>query len=418
MNLNLFSTAVPGYLCAILPYLIYLIISFSQASFITEKKANSLLYYSSIVSVFSITVFLKYQYEPILLNLYIVPIIAVFDSQKLWKSLFFISFTTISVTILSYFSYFVPMIQLMLNIALLLTFRKFNVSRTDRNIFFIVYNTFIFSYLGWQSYFVIIPILIIVNTTITALITLTVFILQRLHRQSNNLRVKLNNYQEHEKDFQIGAQLAKITHEIKNPIAVIKGNIDLMDFANVTKCENSIVVIKSELDRILDLMNDYLSVSRIDLHNINYLDLELVMNDVLRSYDSLMRKRRIKVSLLEADFDPIIMGDYSRMYQVFLNIVKNAIEAMESIEEDGRLDIWYTKDDDKVKIHIKDNGIGMDTEVLSKCNELFYTTKINGTGVGMTLIYEIVKLHKGSVRYISEYRNGTEVILAFNISLM
>ena len=105
-----------------------------------------------------------------------------------------------------------------------------------------------------------------------------------------------------------------------------------------------------------------------------------------------------------------IYGDYNRLNQVFLNIIKNSIEAID-YNKKSFIKVSVSISDKLVKVGIEDNGVGMNEYVLSKISEPFYTTKPDGTGLGVLLSNEIISAHNGSIDYKSEEGIGTLVVI-------
>ena len=104
------------------------------------------------------------------------------------------------------------------------------------------------------------------------------------------------------------------------------------------------------------------------------------------------------------------MKDYLKIKQVLINILKNSIEARKK-DQNMKLEIRVSIDNNYLNMEIIDNGIGMNKETLSKISEIFYTTKQNGTGLGVGLSKEIIKLHNGSLKYKSKLGIGTTVMI-------
>ena len=103
-----------------------------------------------------------------------------------------------------------------------------------------------------------------------------------------------------------------------------------------------------------------------------------------------------------------INGDYNRLKQVFVNIFKNALEAKKDfIPLEVLINVKNYKN--YIKIDITDNGIGMDKDTLENMNEIFYTTKTNGNGLGVVLSNEIIEMHSGTIKYLSTKDIGTTV---------
>ena len=120
--------------------------------------------------------------------------------------------------------------------------------------------------------------------------------------------------------------------------------------------------------------------------------------------------RNIKLSAEISDDEIFIYGDYNRLNQVLLNIIKNSIEAID-YKKQSYIRIHTEVFDNNVKIYVEDNGVGMNSEVMSKMSEPFYTTKADGTGLGVLLSNEIISAHNGSIDYLSEEGIGTCAII-------
>lgn len=234
-----------------------------------------------------------------------------------------------------------------------------------------------------------------------------IFIITLLKRGDDILKYHMN-FKELEKEKQIRLSLFKITHEIKNPLAVCKGYLDMLNTSNKDQCTRYIPIIKEEIDRTLLLLQDFLSVNKIKL-DIDILDVNLLLEESLNSLETLLKEKNIKLNFDEED-EIYINGDYNRLVQVIINIVKNSIESLEE-KEDGVISINTELDDKNVYIYFKDNGCGILEENLKKIKEPFFTTKVKGTGLGVSLSYEIIEAHNGKINYESTYGEGTLVTI-------
>ena len=220
------------------------------------------------------------------------------------------------------------------------------------------------------------------------------------------LKVHLD-YKEIKKDDQIHLSLFKITHEIKNPIAVCKGYLDMINTNDKDQVERFIPIIKSEIERLLVILEDFLNINR-QSTNMDIMDINMLIEDVVDKL--VLSSDDIKINTNLIDDEIYINGDYNRLNQMLINILKNSIE---SITTKGFINITsYFKNKNYI-VTIEDNGVGMSKEILSKMKEPFYTTKSRGTGLGMTLIYEIAGAHNIKVHYSSKERVGTKVTLKF-----
>lgn len=253
----------------------------------------------------------------------------------------------------------------------------------------------------------------ITNTLI--FIVITIVILNILEKSENIANIHMS-IKELESEKQIRNSLFKITHEIKNPIAVCKGYLDMFDDNNKNHVKKFIPIIKQEINRTLTIMNDFMEFSKIKL-NLDIMDIEMLIGEVLNTLDNLINEKNISFEYKNSDEEIYINGDYDRLKQVFINIIKNSIEALDGINN-GKINVNYKLLNDKIEINIKDNGIGMDEEVKEKIFEAFYTTKRQGTGLGVSLSKEIIEGHKGTISYDSVQNKGTNVKIVLPVIKM
>ena len=215
-----------------------------------------------------------------------------------------------------------------------------------------------------------------------------------------------------EKAKQLKNSLFKITHEVKNPIAVCKGYLDMLDPNNQDQINKYIPIIKQEIERSLNIMSDFMEFSKIKIDK-EIIDINYLLEDIKEELHLLINSKNIKFNCQITKEEIFIEGDYNRLKQVFINIVKNSIEA---IEDKGSISIVTHSLKDKYYIEIEDTGCGMDEYTLSKIKEMFFTTKIKGSGLGVSLSNEIIKAHNGSIDYISKPNKGTKVIVKLPIT--
>ena len=217
-----------------------------------------------------------------------------------------------------------------------------------------------------------------------------------------------------EKEKRVRASLFKITHEIKNPIAVCKGYLDMMDYNDGETVRRYTKIVKDEIGRTLILMDDFLSCTKVKIEK-EEVDLYLLLEEIGDALQPLFRKNKIATCIEVPDEKLYVMLDYNRMKQVIVNVLKNAIEAKKN---EGKNKIWIEIEEEKEKvvIFIRDNGIGMDSNTLKKVDEMFYTTKEKGTGLGVSLSKEIVELHGGAMKYYSTLGKGTTVAISLPLA--
>jgi len=215
------------------------------------------------------------------------------------------------------------------------------------------------------------------------------------------------NVKELEQEKQIRMSLFKITHEIKNPIAVCKGYLDMFDVNDIDNSKKYVPILKEEIDRTLVLLEDFLCFTKVKVDK-DIMDVALLIEEVCSNFEMLFKEKNIDFTLEIPDDELYIMGDYNRLTQVMINLIKNSIE---SIESDGKIDIKCDVKDDKIYVIVSDNGVGISKEDLEKLKEPFFTTKKHGTGLGVCLSREIIKAHNGTISYKSKEGAGTVVTI-------
>ena len=246
------------------------------------------------------------------------------------------------------------------------------------------------------------------NIFITVLIVIISYILivYFLKKGESIIRYHMS-YKELMKEKEIKNTLFKITHEIKNPLAVCKGYFDMLDFNNQEKTEKYIRIIREEVNHALLIINDFSSLSKVTIEK-EEIDIDDVIDETLSNLNGLFKEKNIEYEY--KGFQVLINADYNRLKQVFINILKNSVEAMEEVK--NKLIKINLKENEKIlTIEFTDTGIGMDEEVFKNFENPFYTTKTNGTGLGTVLTGEIIKAHNGTIKYFSLINKGTKVII-------
>ena len=267
-----------------------------------------------------------------------------------------------------------------------------------------------------QGFFVSIGIFIYYKTSIITLIEIILsififyiipYILLSLFNLADSITSLYITTKEFEKEKQLRNSLFKITHEVKNPIAVCKGYLEMLDINDKEKLNKFIPIIKQEIDRSLNIMSDFMEFSKIKIEK-DILDINVLLEDITDDFNIILKNKNIKLNTKIVKEETYIYGDYNRLKQVLTNLIKNSIE---SIKDKGNIEIITHILKNKYYIEITDNGCGMDEYTLNNVKELFYTTKAKGTGLGVSLSNEIIKAHNGSLDYLSKKGKGTKVIV-------
>lgn len=219
-----------------------------------------------------------------------------------------------------------------------------------------------------------------------------------------------------QKEKIINDSIFKITHEIKNPIAVCKGYLDMFDTSDQEKSNIYINVLKSEINRTLDLLQDFLNYSKITIEK-DEIDIVMLIDEIYENYRVYVESNKISMILDNIDDEIYINGDYNRLKQVFINLIKNSMEAIkEKHNKNGFIRISTCINNKDFIITIEDNGIGIDKKTMEEIYKPFHTTKTNGTGLGVCFSKEVIEKHGGIIKYSSEEGKWTKVEILLKIS--
>lgn len=211
--------------------------------------------------------------------------------------------------------------------------------------------------------------------------------------------------QQTEKLSVVGHLAAGIAHEIRNPLTAIIGFTQLLE----EELNNEYIdVMSAELDRIDKIVGDLLILAKPEVKQFEASNLNELITDLFSLLKTQAIINNIDLSIHFSDQDLMIECEQDKLKQLFINIIKNSIEA---IDDDGEISINCKKcsQNDEVQVIICDNGIGISPERLPKLGEPFYSTKEKGTGLGLMICKKIVKDHNGSLHISSQEHVGTVV---------
>ncbi|KXH86111.1 ATP-binding protein [Sporosarcina sp. HYO08] len=209
-----------------------------------------------------------------------------------------------------------------------------------------------------------------------------------------------------EKMNAIGQLAASVAHEIRNPMTVVKGFLQIF-LAKEEISEEEQMYIKlmiNELNRAETIINDYLSLAKPDIEQTEMIDAGEMASkvlDLMNSY-AMMTNNILLVSDLQDNV--FLDGNSGELRQVLINILKNGIEAM---KDGGTLTLLVYQEEQYGVFEIQDTGIGMSEEELERLGTAFYSLKEKGTGIGMMVCYQIIDRMKGKIEVTSKMGAGT-----------
>lgn len=216
---------------------------------------------------------------------------------------------------------------------------------------------------------------------------------------------------------------AGLAHEIRNPLTPIKGFVQLMARkVDQVPNQNHVEIILSEIDRIERLLSEFQQLT-VPLRSPDFVkvDMEQMTNGILilmqgqavsknialtsSNKDSVFVPNYVDVidgALIHKNYQ--VLGDKAQLKQVLINLLKNAIDA---VDQNGVVNVTLSSQDKVVVITIEDNGVGMSSDILGKIGTPFFTTKDSGNGVGLSICYNIIEGHGGRIEVDSEVGTGT-----------
>ncbi|MDZ5472003.1 ATP-binding protein [Bacillus sp. 31A1R] len=209
-----------------------------------------------------------------------------------------------------------------------------------------------------------------------------------------------------EKLLTAGQLSAGIAHEIRNPLTAIKGFLQFFEGSFPPSQLPFLKIVNDEIDKIERITGEMLSLSKPQAIIYSKHNPISLIHEVITLLESQANLKNVEL-LLNYDCKNILLNcDRSRIKQVFINLIKNAIDSIDQRGGTVTLNV-RCHDEQYVFIDISDNGCGIPSELLEKINEPFYTTKGTGTGLGLTICNNIVKEHFGEISIQSKVNEGT-----------
>ncbi|KAA6453769.1 PAS domain-containing protein [Bacillus atrophaeus] len=209
----------------------------------------------------------------------------------------------------------------------------------------------------------------------------------------------------------IAGQLAAgIAHEIRNPLTAIKGFLQLMK-PTMEGNDHYFDIVFSELSRIELILSELLMLAKPQQHAFKeHLNLKKLISEVTALLETQANLNGIFIKTAFQRESIFINGDQNQLKQVFINLIKNAVESM---PDGGTVEIDTTEDEHSVHVTIKDEGEGIPEKVLKRIGEPFLTTKEKGTGLGLMVTFNIIENHQGTIQVDSKPEKGTAFKISF-----
>ncbi|GEM_PF-1796088 len=226
---------------------------------------------------------------------------------------------------------------------------------------------------------------------------------ETLRETREQLRKTYEELSRQEKLAYLGKISATIAHELKNPLGIIHSSAELLR-SKIGKNELLDFII-SETERLDNVIKEFMMLARTKEPELRKIKLSDIVERAVTLWESshdaeVVRKCEDGEALIDVDL----------FTHVITNLLTNAYEA-KSEERELKIEIECKKEEDHVKLIVRDNGKGIEEETIERIFEPFFTTKETGTGMGLAIVYDIVKKHRGNVFVRSEKNRGTEVTI-------
>lgn len=206
----------------------------------------------------------------------------------------------------------------------------------------------------------------------------------------------------------VGELAASVAHEIRNPLTSLIGFVQLLQKEN-EKDHLYHKIMLDELNRINYIAGELLLLAKPQQFQLIRADVHLILFEVISLLQSDANLYNVQIDLLSDQQKYLLDCEPNQLKQLFINIIKNALEASPS---KGRVTVYIKAEDTgDISITVKDNGCGISEKRLEKIGEPFYSSKEKGTGLGLTISYKIVQSHNGTIVFNSKVNEGTEVII-------
>lgn len=212
----------------------------------------------------------------------------------------------------------------------------------------------------------------------------------------------------------LGKISAAIAHEIRNPLTSIKGFIQLLRpyLLQLGKDEYASIIL-AEIDRANDIIFEFLNSSKPSTPKTSQVAISSLLREVvlLTESDALMKGCKIELADHSLADKLFVSIDVKQIKQVILNMIQNAIDAIDYVKRSGFISICIKQEGKYVSIYIHDNGKGMSMKTIERLFDPFFTTKEDGTGLGLSVSHRIIKNHAGMINVNSKEDEWTEFVI-------
>ena len=395
--MSFFNNIILNLILVLFPILIYFILKIYLFS---NKKENYCFVIMTIMSIIILFAFSKISFLELSIALFIPILFNYIKGNKYLSILISIFMIFINYYLFNINLYLLIVEYLTYLITYIILYKK-NILITNFINRFIIIRSFFLSFYVFSIYynksFNVNVLYLFFSIIISYLLSFTYYYLLNKKisvKEIEEMSIKIEN-QENIRNY-----LCAVTHELKNSLCISKGYLDMLK--KDSKRSEYLRIIRKEVNRSIEMIQDGLSLSK-DKINYEILDINLLLEDVSNTLEGLFKKNKIKYRINYIDDDIYILGDYEKLKQVLINVLKNSVE---SKENNLKIEIDNHIFRNEICISIKDNGEGIkDLNQIAKG----YSNKYNGMGIGTTFSKNVITKHNGKIIYESVKGEGTTV---------
>ena len=230
---------------------------------------------------------------------------------------------------------------------------------------------------------------------------------EQIMKYSQELKMFNHELQRSEKMEIISELAASVAHEVRNPLQVTRGFLQLLSGRSHPSEREYLDMALVELDRAAGIITDFLTFAKPEYGRVSTLQI----SDEFKHIEGILtplahlQGGRITVDIPEGIW---IRGNSSKFKQALINIIKNSIEAL---QDEGQIHIRAYAQQDRVYIHVCDNGEGMEADELARLGEPYFSNKTKGTGLGLMVTFRIIEAMNGKIHYSSKKGAGTDAVI-------
>ncbi len=242
---------------------------------------------------------------------------------------------------------------------------------------------------------------------------------QRLKEREEMIKSQARELVKADRFSTIGKMSTQIAHEIRNPLNAMGLKLELLEElleeqappAGGEAMRTAIAAINKEIDRLREITDYYLKFAKFPRVDKEWVDISVVLTDIVTFYSEEARRKGIDVEM-QLERPMRVHVDPNLIRHAVANLLKNAIEALHGQEKGARsISVRSWRDGAGILMQIRDTGPGIPAEVVGRVFEPFFSTKKTGTGLGLTLVQQVLQEHAGEARVTSEPGEGTTFVL-------